>query len=272
MKRILCPTDLSPPARNATVYAAKLAQTIQAELILFYVQAYTESIGSLASTVEYAQEKLQTIMQRESYEVSAVFKISCYAEVTQAAQSITDVIAQKGNEFDLIVMGTNGEDDFVSFIAGSHTYRVAKKTNVPLLLIPATTSFIPIRLLVFAYDYLRSFSLPVNKLMAWSEVLKAEIMVLEILEESYSEMQDAQLKALQVKFKTSFPEISFDTIHTSDSATALHAYALRNQANWIVVCTSNDSLIHRITRPRVIRKLTQLAKYPLLIIHPETQA
>lgn len=39
MKKILCPTDFSETAQNAIAYAAKLAQTTEAMLVLFNVQS-----------------------------------------------------------------------------------------------------------------------------------------------------------------------------------------------------------------------------------------
>ncbi len=163
MKKILCPTDFSDSAQNAIAYAAKLAHRMGAQLTLFNVQSSLENlpleiIGTKSSKVK-AYEKL---LDEQSFEISRTFKISCYAEVISTAASLSKTIAYKANGYDLLVMGSDGADDFVQFFLGSHSYKAVVEVNVPALVIPAGCIYSEIEDMVFAFDYLRERRLPIT--------------------------------------------------------------------------------------------------------------
>jgi hypothetical protein len=73
--------------------------------------------------------QLSEMMEKECLEVSRVFKVSCYAERIASGTSLAKHIACIAVDFDMVVMGTNGEDSFFQDVFGSNAFRVIKKTR-----------------------------------------------------------------------------------------------------------------------------------------------
>src|SRR6478736_5189172 len=181
MIKILCPTDFSDTADNAIAYAAALAKKMGAELTLFNVQSIMslpvmEIIKGKFLATEPIVEKLET----QCYQVMDMFKITCLAEVQPENGLLVDIIAKRSNDFDLLIMGTNGADGYNDFFFGSHSYQVAIESLIPVLLIPSTCRYKEIATMVYAYDYEREQQLPMVQLSKWAELLEAKITVLKV--------------------------------------------------------------------------------------------
>jgi len=156
MPKILCPTDFSEPAINATGYAAKFAQATSAELILLNVQSiFNLTPNEIVRGKELTKAAINEQLESQCKEISRTFKISCYAEVELTGHKLSSVIDEKSAGFDLIVMGTNGVSDYFEFFTGSDTYKVIKGISTPVLLIPTECAFSPISSIVYSVDLLK---------------------------------------------------------------------------------------------------------------------
>lgn len=137
-KKILVPLDGSALAEKALQHATEVTKAHGASLMLlravplkFYEEPVTEA----------EQEAIRTIKGRAGTYLADVAErlkkqgIDAKTEVTDGdpAQVILDVA--RGEECDLIVMTTHGFSGLERFIWGSVTDKVAKASNVPLLLI-----------------------------------------------------------------------------------------------------------------------------------------
>ena len=137
MKKILCPTDFSEAADQAIAYAAKLSKKIGAELTLLNVQSVFSLPPSEVIKGKFlATEPLSDRLEEQSYKVMDTFKIQCHSEVEPSNRGLGKTIAQRAKDFDLIVMGTNGADDYYQFFLGTNSYQVIRTSAVPVLLIP----------------------------------------------------------------------------------------------------------------------------------------
>lgn len=271
MKKIFCPTDFSEIALNATAYAAKFAQVTNAELVLFHVQSLfaltpVELLRGQSDSVELVRAQLEA----QCKQIAKAFKISCYGEVQVAGAPLSTVITANASDFDLIIMGSDGENDFYQFFTGSNTYNLIQKADVPVLLIPWDCEFREISTVVYAYDYLRDGKLPVQQLLGWVKDLHAELRVLEVLEESTSKVLDRELKGLQQVIRNQIPEripLKFDTMHAADVVHAINTYVLENDADILALCTHHYSFIQRMFHKSVIKAITTMARYPVLVFH-----
>lgn len=271
MKKILCPTDFSETAQNGIVYAAKFAHHIGATLTLFNVQSlFTITPFDVVNGKIQRVEVYKDMLKEQSYQISITFKISCYAEVQPTSTSLAKTIADKATGYDLIIMGTNGADDLFQFLSGSHTYNAVLKTNVPAILIHSGCMYSEIKNIVYAFDYLRERKLPAQQLLPMISTLKAQLTVLQVMEESFSKELDDYLKELQEVLQNEYDgaiKLQFDTIRSSSIAPSIDDYIREKQPDALAVCTVNRNFIQSLFHKSVIKGLSSVSEYPVFVFH-----
>lgn len=271
MKKILCPTDFSDTALNAIAFAAKFAQVTESELVLFNVQSVfsltpLELIRGSSDTVHRVQEQLEA----QALEVARTFKISCYSEVQLSGVELSSIISNNSKDFDLIIMGTDGESDLYQFLSGSHTYNVIRKAAIPVLLVPSDCDFNDINQVIYSFDYLKNERLPLVQLQLWLKLLNSKLCVLEVLEESVSRRVNKDLKNLQILIEemvaTDVP-LTFDTIHSNDVPDSINRYVLEHNGDMLALCSEHHSFFGRIFHRSVIKSISIMARYPVFVFH-----
>lgn len=272
MKKILCPTDFSDAAFNAIAYAAKFVQATGAELILYHVQSLTERmIQEVIFSNSISTPNLLRELQGISRELSITFKISCYADVEASRETLAKTIERKASDYDLIIMGTGGDDDLFDFLAGSNTYNVIRKSKIPVLVVPPKCTYSRIDKIVYAFNYLRERSLPLEQLIPWIEILKCELTVLQIMEEAQSTEVDNELRELQsiVSDSQSGVQISFDSTRTSNVSEGISTYIGNKGFDALALCTHHKTFLENLFHKSVIRKNigSQTSNFPLFVFH-----
>jgi nucleotide-binding universal stress UspA family protein len=270
MKKILCPTDFSEAAHNAIAYAAKFAQASGATMTLFNVQSLfslspVELVRGKAFTIESVSQQLED----QSREVSRVFRISCDARVQPSTSVLSKVIEQKAEEYDLLIMGTAGPDDFYKFFAGSNTYNTITRSNIPAILVPENCVYSPIEKVVYAYNYLVERKLPMTQLVPWIKKLKPQLTILEVMEEAHSIDADDDLKDVQQLLRLLYSEIQFgfDTLHSGHVAKSIHEYMVMNTTDMLVLCSKHRNFIAEMFHNSVLKSISSIATYPVFILH-----
>jgi nucleotide-binding universal stress UspA family protein len=269
MKKILCPTDFSEAADQAIAYAAKLCQEVGAELTLLNVQ----SIFSLPPTEVIkgkflATEPVNSRLEDQSYQVMKVFKITCLSEVEPSNRNLGDIIAHRAKNFDLIVMGTNGADDYYQFFFGTNSYQVIRASSVPVLLIPKGCGYHSISSIVFAYDYEHEHNLPMTQLTEWIDLWKAKVTVLQV-KNHYTHEVEVSSKEIQERARMFYnlTAIEFDTVYSDEVIESINNYVLKNNADALALCSINHSIFQTIFHKSVIKALSATANYPLFVFH-----
>lgn len=271
MKRILCPTDFSDAAHGAIAYAAKLAQKTNCELTLLHIQSVFDRnpvqilTGNQAITAEITEH-----LEAQSREVSKSFKISCYAEVATSFSKLSSAIREKGKDYDLIVMGSDGPDDLYQFFGGSNTYNAIAKSDVPVLVIPVGHDYAEIKTIVYAFDYLKERTLPLTRLIPWVKTLECKLTVLQVMEEAYSKDAEDDLKELQVIIRNLYGDdlnYTYDTIRSSDIAQSINSYILTNQPDALALCSVDRNLLGRIFHKSIIKNISAVCSYPVFVFH-----
>jgi nucleotide-binding universal stress UspA family protein len=269
MKRILCPTDFSEAAEQAIAYAAKLCKKVNAELTLLNAQTiFSLPPEEVIKGKFLATEPVRSRLEDQCYQVMQVFKITCLSEVEPSNKSLSDIITQRAKDFDLIVMGTNGADDYYQFFFGTNSYQVIRLSTIPVMLIPHGCGYQDISTIVFAYDYEHEHKLPMTQLTEWAKLLEARVTVLQV-KDHYSHEAEVSAKEIQQRSKMSTEaiDVHFDTIYSNEVISSIDSYVLRNNADALALCSMNPSIIQTLFHKSIIKALSATASYPLLIFH-----
>ncbi|MHC4183030.1 MAG: universal stress protein [Planctomycetota bacterium] len=137
LKKILCPIDHSDGSKEALKYAVSFAMKNEAKLYLLHVidiRSFDESIDTMATQIpndetikqlktkllECIPEEIRSDMQIEALVVQGI----PFAEIISIA---------KGNNVDMIVMGTHGRTGLAHIMIGSVSEKVVRKAHCPVL-------------------------------------------------------------------------------------------------------------------------------------------
>jgi len=143
MKNILVPTDFSKNALDAARFAAALAQTTGARLLLFH--AYHVSMAVADAVIDLDLENFenfnQTQIDRLAYDLHKSYGISV-TRIMRPGFAIDEIpgIAER-LKADLIVMGMRGKSEKPEIYLGGTAFTLMQITKVPALCIPAGYSF-----------------------------------------------------------------------------------------------------------------------------------
>lgn len=271
MKKILCPTDFSAPAANAVAYAAKLAKKIGADLYLLHVNLLSElTAGEALLGVEGGDEDaMRRQLEQECLEVTRVFKIGCYGEEARAVVSLAEEIERLATGYDLIVMGTNGEDDISQYFFGSNTYRVIRKAAVPVLLIPENCGYSEIQRITFAFDYWRIVQIPMCQVARFAKFLGAKLTMVQVMENSYSHDAELELQSQQEMIRDMHTEdlhIDFQTVYNDNVVDGVNDIMSQDHADVLALCIQQGSF-RKVFHSRIIRKVSAMANYPVFVFH-----
>lgn len=268
MKNILCPTDFSTASGDAIAYAAKLAQATHGELTLLNVQSlYEITPVELLTGKEFTMKATRERLEDQCKEVSKVYKIVCTPVVEPTYNKLSTVIRDRSDDFDLIVMGSNGPDDLYQFFFGTNTYNTLTKSRTPLLIIPEGFLFNQIRNVLFAYDYLRERKLPLRHLLAFVRAMHADLTILQVMEEARSKEADDDLHELQFILQTQadgFP-LKFETIRSSEVAGSIDAYIRNKKPDVLALCSQGRSFVETLFHKSVIKRISAVCSYPVFV-------
>ncbi len=138
IRRIVCPTDFSPTAHHACDYAAEIAKSFGAELILLHVipeMSYPTRSFGMAVAFPHLREELR---QRANEELEGERKrldpsIKTTTELRDGVSHEQILDCAKTQGADLIVMGTHGHTGLAHLMLGSAAERVVRMATCPVM-------------------------------------------------------------------------------------------------------------------------------------------
>ena len=195
MKNILIATDFSPAARDATQYGIRLAAAFDARVTL--VTAFEEipiPVEEAMNIITY--DDMRTLAQRqleeEKRQLGADTTIPIDTLLKKGPVVRTILAAAEETHADLIVVGMTGTEKEIRRSFGSAATTLARKTPVPLLVIPEEAKFTPPVAIALAEDVLRAKENetpePVRELL---EKFHAKLFVIRVFNKQSGEVIEA---------------------------------------------------------------------------------
>ncbi|MFZ9980448.1 MAG: universal stress protein [Cyclobacteriaceae bacterium] len=137
MKKILCPCDFSAAALQGIEYAVEIAKRINADITICHVQpsVWPEAVF-LEPIVEESLESAEAKLLLIAGEIEQNYGVRSSVMNPRSIDTVEKTIGNLSEEYDLIIMGTNGVDDAFQYLFGSTSFNVARYADCPVLLIP----------------------------------------------------------------------------------------------------------------------------------------
>lgn len=283
MKTLLVPTDFSSPAENAAVYAMHLAKGIRANIKLchatkvfnnmFYPAQVTWPIDDMPEVDEGATESLKLMAERLTHQNmlgddGAGFspEITYCSELGETTDVISNTVTRE--RMPLVVMGMSGLGGINRMLFGSSSDNLIDHAHFPVLLVPATYKFKPVKKIAFATTLKKEDIAVVHALAGFAKYMQADILLTHVTDESHDspgvkERSDAFLK--EVCNKANYDRIYYSLIKGHDVDKGLDWLAEHGQIDMLVLVHHNHGFIKRVFGESITLSMTTHATIPLLI-------
>jgi nucleotide-binding universal stress UspA family protein len=275
MKRlILLPTDFSDYANNAMEYAVKLAENLDAQILVLH----TYSIVLVNTDVPYP------VLEREMEEVkknavnnleSVLHKIKKMAPTVETSYILKQgfpaehiVELAKERDADMIVLGTKGAGAVKSIIFGSNAASVIEKAECPVLAIPENSHYKNIQNIIFASDFLDSDIVVLNKLSTIAKIFLANIILVNVSDEDAAIQKTlADLFVRDLREHVAYPNIDIKLLQGKEILPTLENYVKENRTDMLVMSTRKRNLLEKLIDRSLTKQMAYHADVPLLAFH-----
>lgn len=143
MKNILATTDFSQPANAAVVFAAALAKSTGARLVLFH--AYHPAVlleeDTIWADTEILEKEVQEKIDQLAHNLHKDYGVSV-TRVLKPGFAVDEILAvSKKVKADLLIIGTEGAGKRLKTGSGKICTEVLKKAELPVICLAPETTF-----------------------------------------------------------------------------------------------------------------------------------
>lgn len=266
--KILVPTDFSDNANNALEFAKKIAHEEKSIITLFFAfyavydfaSQATEIIGQIEQDAK--RELKQAVEQGRKEGLNFDYRI-----VQGSVATAVTTIAYR-DDYDLIVMGTQGASGIKKALIGSNTGHVIKESKVPVLAIPFGSEWSRENKISVALELHKEDEKYFNNLFKITQHMKLPYEFFHIKSETNFE-KEIEFKGLEVYLKEKNPdlEIKFTLIDSSDVSKGFSHYLDNNPNTMLVMFHKNKSFFEYLFNKSTSVEMAFHTHVPLLVIN-----
>lgn len=275
---IFLATDYSVTVMNAERYAFEFAKKTNSSLTILHV--YEIPFSFPVKSEEYIKEserlrkfELQKLKQHcETLMHSLNIKLNelkweCLVLEGEIEKEIR--IEAERIHPDIIITGTHIDSGFKDLFQVSHTWKIIKKSNTPILSIPQDALLTDIKKIVFATEY-REGEIPgIEFLIKLSKQFDAELIVLHITSHSFTkEFEEKFFDLFKEKLKaiSNYEKLSFELALSTSVTEGINHYCTTKNADWLVMSHSKTVLLEKILFPTksITKEMSIQSHIPLL--------
>ncbi|MCH7409838.1 universal stress protein [Belliella sp. DSM 111904] len=272
--KIICPTDFSECSLNAIEYAAKLGEKYHADLILLHipnVEDYWKLMVKESQQTDqlgFIQKKLNSLLAAVKSESIEKGLNSCTTAIREGkiVEAINDYAIDQNA--DMIIMGTEGVNDFKNNFIGTRASRLMDLTGIDLLLIPRRVYFKHPRKIVYATNYIEEDKLAIQKVTRLASFFDSEVDILHVSTNTKSIEKHLHLTMVE-EIK---PFIKYDKVNYIFKAyrdgvgLGLENYLVTAKGDLLVTMSKKKSWFDQIFAQNLSRKMSYFINKPLFVI------
>ena len=271
---ILCPIDFSECALNALEYAAKIGEKYKAKLIVFHVlnrQDYQNLFPLDLDGIfqkEFVEKKLKSLQEAVLKESLPKGLKSCEVVIFEGSIVQTTISYSQKINANLIVVGTEGINEFRKQVFGSRSCKMVLQTDRDILVVPRKAFFKRPRKLVYASDYVDEDKSAIKKVVAFAKFFDSEIDIVHI--SLRSRLIDKALhKTMVEEIK---PAISYKFVNyvlkafRDDVALGIENYLQLAKGDILVTVSKKKDFFDQLFTKNLSRKMSYFITKPLWVI------
>lgn len=275
MKKILFPTDFSDVSKNAFIYALKLAEFINAEIVTMHV--YQLPQANYVNVSEYLHEiyDVTELSNFENYkdEVPILRKIAeannlghiKISHVLILGNLVPEIKKITENEnFDFVVMGTKGATGLKETFFGTIASKVMNDVKALVLAIPEHCKYHPIEKILFITQYKPEDTGSFVRVLSLAKIFQAHIDCLRVAS-PHHEVKDDSRKDWKVLVENN--EVTFHSIKGEDVEGIILNFIDLHKINLIAMHVYHRNFFEKLFEISLSKKLAFHINVPILAIH-----
>ncbi|HVV73916.1 MAG TPA: universal stress protein [Verrucomicrobiae bacterium] len=272
MKRILITTDLSPAADAAVQYGVKLAAALDAAVTL--VAAYEEIPVPVADTASITfidgagiRDVIEQglLRQQDLYRQDHAQPVQTLAVKGPVVGGILDTAAEL--EADMIIAGMKGQGRSIRKLLGSTVTTLARKTPVPLLVVPEGAGYTPPTHILLGNDIRPDTNIhaldPLRELVA---VFNSKLYALRVISKGAKEVIEVIHRRSPLHDLDNSWDIKYEYDLGEDVVDTLNAFARSHGINLVALLPHHHSRPERWLIKSHTRDMIFEGWLPLLIL------
>lgn len=273
MKTILIPTDYSETAGNALQYAIELAKFSSAKIILMHAYQVPVPTGEVPIMMispkelkEENQKRIKLLEKKVKEQTEGKIKTETVVREGFTIDEITNVIKKK--RVDLVVMGIKGAGKVSQTLIGSHTSSLIKKTQAPVLVIPADAKFKEIKKIALAHNYSEiANEKALNKFKKFAKMFNAKVLVVDVEKPSVVPTYENEVsgETLEKSLKDTEHVMFFSSAKNIEDG--LNEFAEDHNCDWLAMIPHTHNIFDRVLHKSNTKKMVFHTHIPLLSIH-----
>lgn len=273
MKTLIVPTDFSPVSLNAVNYAADMAMSIDASLILLHVYQIPVTFTEVP-VVNISMEEIKRISETKIEELKKGLehvtsgKLKIYGE-SRMGDVIDEIesFSKKINPF-AVVMGTKGASGIERLFLGSSTLTAIRQLTFPVIVIPPGAVFSGIKKLGFACDLNEVVeTTPSDQIHAVCNTFNAQLLVLNVdyKNRHFSPVTPEESILLHTMLEDLNPVYQY--IDHPDVAEGINMFAETQGVDMIITIPKKHKLLSGLFQKSHTKDLVFHAHIPIMCIH-----
>ncbi len=270
MKSIIAPTNFSHNSIHAVNYAADMALSVNAELVLLHIIQMPVSFEVPLTEYEYegmlqgAEEELaklkKELLLRTEDEITISTKV-VYGTMEREIESACSL-----NKPFIVIIGTERVNVAERFFFGSNTFTILKNLHFPVLIVPQNAIYRHIRRIGLASDLKDIYEIPVEILRVMAELFDASLDIIHISSSKEEQLKNmAAAGILKKRLKEFDPEIHF--IINNNIEEAINDYTEQHHEDLILVISRKHSFWESLIHKSKSRQIALHPNTPVLAIH-----
>lgn len=264
MKLIIAPIDFSQNSLNSLKYAAALAEASKAELKIVHAYNVAKRAGRLMSIepriVEEANRDID-VFEKMVQETHPDLQISSHVLKGETLTVITRVYEQF--KADLVVVSSVGEHEDKNLFMASTTGGLIKSTAVPVLVVPTSAVYRPIKEILFAVKNTTVYDASiVESLVKIKEDFKANTHLVKAILPNTPDLTSKECDLKEIA--DDYEEVNGETVFES-----VQNYLETHQIDLLTVIRRKRGFFERVFTSASTPQYIFDSKIPMLVLHGE---
>lgn len=276
MNTILVPTDFSPAARNAAMYAINLAKQLKSKRIVLY-NAYqtpliTDANMAIVDAVDIDELKKASEENLESFKLTIkafgdketeLHTVSEYGTLTLDINEVC-----QNYQVDIIVMGVTGIGKIAESLIGSFAVDVSRKAKVPVIIVPPGATYTNIKEVMLACDFSKVVeTTPVGAIKKILDETKAKLFVVNIDHNNKHFNAETPFESLMLDTLLQGYNPEYHFLDNEDFVEAINKFALEKEVDLIITIPKKIGWFDALFHKSHTKALAFHSHVPLMVVH-----